>query len=67
MENQNAERIPEIDVQHKWYHVNWTMMPAKLAYLLNGARRIGFAPNLVLFLMAIGLNKKESGFIVGIG
>ena len=48
-------------------HVNWTMMPTKLAYFFNDARRLGFAPNLVMFLIAIGLKKEESGLIIGVG
>lgn len=55
------------NLKQKWYRVNSTMIPVKLAYFCNGARRIGFAPNLALFLIAIGLNKEESGFIVGLG
>lgn len=64
MENSNAN---ESDHKYKWYHINWTMVPTKLAYFCNDTRRLGFAPNLTLFLIAIGLNKEESGFIVGLG
>ena len=52
--------------QYRWYNINLSMVPTKLAYLFECARRIGFAPNLVLFLIGIGLNKEESGFIVGL-
>ena len=52
--------------QYKWYNVNWSMVSTKLAYFFECGRRIGFAPNLVLFLISIGLNKAESGFIVGL-
>lgn len=52
--------------QYKWYNVNMSMVPTKLAYFFECGRRIGFAPNLVLFLISIGLNKEESGFIVGL-
>ena len=52
--------------RYKWYHVNLSMVPTKLAYFFECGRRIGYAPNLVLFLISIGLNKAESGFIVGL-
>ena len=52
--------------RYKWYHVNMKMVPSKMAYFFEMARRLGFAPNLVLFLINIGLNKAESGFIVGL-
>ena len=52
--------------QYKWYNINMSMVPTKLAYFFECGRRIGFAPNLVLFLISIGLNKEESGFIVGL-
>lgn len=55
------------NLRYKWYNINWTMVPSKLAYFCEAGRRIGFAPNLALFLIAIGLNKEESGFIVGLG
>lgn len=51
---------------YKWYNVNTSMVPSKLAYFFECGRRIGYAPNLVLFLTGIGLNKAESGFIVGL-
>ena len=52
--------------QYKWYSINWSMVPTKLAYFFECGRRLGFAPNLVLFFISIGLNKEESGFIVGL-
>lgn len=52
--------------KYKWYHVNLKMVPSKMAYFFEMARRLGFAPNLILFLTSIGLNKAESGFIVGL-
>ena len=52
--------------QYKWYHINWSMVPTKLAYFCETGRRLGFAPNLVLFLISVGLNKEESGFIAGL-
>ena len=70
MNDPSAKEIQanEINRQgHKWYHANWTMMPTKLAYFFNDARRLGFAPNLVMFLIAIGLKKEESGLIMGVG
>ena len=52
--------------QYKWYNVNWNVVPTKLSYFFECGRGMGFAPNLVLFLISIGLNKEESGFIVGL-
>ena len=52
--------------RYKWYHINWNMLPTKLAYFCETGRRLGFSPNLALFLISIGLNKEESGFIVGL-
>ena len=52
--------------RYQWYQVNLRMVPTKLAYFFECGRRIGFAPNLALFLISIGLNKAESGFIVGL-
>ena len=52
--------------QYKWYHINWSMVSTKLAYFFECGRRIGFAPNLVLFLFSVGLNKEESGFILSL-
>ena len=68
MQNPRNEIQPnEINDQYKWYDINRTMVPTKLAYFFNGARRLGFAPNLTLFLIAIGLNKEQSGLILGVG
>ena len=52
--------------QYKWYNINWNVVPTKLSYFFECGRGMGFAPNLVLFLISIGLNKEESGFIVGL-
>lgn len=67
----DVTRIEDSDVksfnsQNKWYRINCSMAPTKLAYFCETGRRIGFAPNLALFLISIGLNKEESGFIVGL-
>ena len=52
--------------KHKWYHIDPNAIPAKCAYFFECARRIGYQPNLVMFLTSIGLNKAEAGFIVGL-
>lgn len=51
--------------RHKWYHINTSILPAKCSYFFECARRIGYSPNLILFLTSIGLTKLEAGFIVG--
>ena len=52
--------------KYKWYHIDPNAIPAKCAYFFECARRIGYQPNLVMFLTSIGLNKAEAGFIVGL-
>ena len=52
--------------KYKWYNVDPNAIPAKCAYFFECARRIGYQPNLVMFLTSIGMNKAEAGFIVGL-
>jgi len=44
---------------YKWYHVNLSVLPAKLAFIFH------IASFLVIFLTAIGLDKVEAGLIAG--
>ena len=57
----NDDRRPK----YRWYQVNKDILPAKIAYFLDVARRIGALPNLVLFFTGIGLNKVDAGLILG--
>eukprot|EP00111_Clytia_hemisphaerica_P004728 TCONS_00013579-protein len=52
--------------RYQWYRINPDAIPSKLAYFFECGRRIGFNPNLILFFTSIGLNKAESGFIIGL-
>ena len=51
---------------YKWYHVNTSTILHKLTYFSENARNLAFNPTLVLFLTGIGLNKTESGVIMGL-
>ncbi|XP_066924358.1 major facilitator superfamily domain-containing protein 6-like [Clytia hemisphaerica] len=74
---EDAEKIPlskleDIEIstedkrpKYRWYQVNKDILPAKIAYFLDVARRIGALPNLVLFFTGIGLNKVDAGLILG--
>ena len=53
--------------RYKWYNINQRALPSKCAYFVMNARRVGFKPNVALFLIGIGLNKAETGFISGLG
>ena len=55
----------EDKVIYKWYNINMSMLPAKLSYVFESGRRIGYDPNLVMFLTSVGLNKAQAGFIHG--
>ena len=55
---------PEVR-QYKWYNVNTEILPSKLAFFFDAARRVGCGANLVLFLTGIGLSKVEAGLILG--
>ena len=63
-EDENKDEEEKIET-YKWYNVNVTMIPAKLSFLFENAKRIGYTSTLMLFLTGIGLNKAEAGFIVG--
>ncbi|XP_066910348.1 major facilitator superfamily domain-containing protein 6-like [Clytia hemisphaerica] len=68
--NGNVETInnnKRSGAQYKWYDVNRRALPSKCAYFVMNARRVGFKPNVALFLIGIGLDKAETGFISGLG
>jgi len=50
---------------YKWYHVNLSVLPAKLAFIFHIARQVVVHAFLVIFLTAIGLDKVEAGLIAG--
>ena len=50
---------------YAWYHVNTSVLPAKLAFIFHIARQTSVHAFLVLFLTAIGLDKVEAGLIAG--
>jgi len=62
----NKEPVVEtVQSKYKWYHINANALPAKFAYFFECGRRIGYNPNLILFLTSIGLNKSPKKQSVG--
>ena len=66
-ENEEEQTIdyPLEKEEYKCYHVNTSILPSKIAFFCETGRRIGYAPNIALFLTSIGMNKAEAGFVVG--
>lgn len=50
----------------KWFHIDISILPAKLAYFTDAAKRLSVALFLLPFLTNIGLNKAEASLIIGI-
>jgi len=50
---------------YRWYHINREMLLSKIAYFLEGGRRMSYTPFLILFFTSIGLSKVEAGIILG--
>ena len=50
---------------YKWYNVNFEFLPAKLGYFFDTAKKMGYLPNMILFLTSLGLSNSESGIILG--
>ncbi|XP_065655335.1 major facilitator superfamily domain-containing protein 6 [Hydra vulgaris] len=46
-----------------WYYIDKGMIPAKLTYFFTGLERSSIAPYLAMFLVSIGLNLKQVGYV----
>ena len=67
MKSRTTSSMSPSQVKHlyKWYHINWEMVPSKIAYFLDKARRLCYTPFLIIFFTSIGLSKVEAGIILG--
>ena len=52
-------------VEKRWYHIDMEMLPAKVMFFFDAAKRQGTVPFMVAFFISLGLKKSEAGFIVG--
>ena len=50
---------------HRWYHINMGILPAKWCYFFDCGRKASTNANMILFLTQIGLDKGEAGLILG--
>ena len=50
---------------NRWYHIDLDMLPSKLLFSFDSAKRQGTVPFMVAFFNSLGLSKSEAGVIVG--
>ena len=52
--------------EQRWYTIDTSMLPAKLCYFFDCAGKVSVNVTIALFLTQIGLDKRETGIILGI-
>ncbi|XP_047138863.1 major facilitator superfamily domain-containing protein 6-like [Hydra vulgaris] len=60
----NLENVEDACNKEKWYYIDKDMIPAKLTYFFTGAEKSSVAPFLTIFLISIGLNLKQVGYVI---
>ena len=65
IEYEEEDEQPTTTNTYKWYHINIEFLPAKFGYFFDTAKRMGYLPNMILFLTSLGLSNSESGIILG--
>ncbi|XP_065678971.1 major facilitator superfamily domain-containing protein 6-like [Hydra vulgaris] len=60
----NLENVDDACNKEKWYYIDKDMIPAKLTYFFIGAERSSVSPFLTIFLISIGLNLKQVGYVI---
>lgn len=65
-EERNIQNSEDLSRKEKWYHINTSMLTSKGLNFFYGGKYSSYEPYIILFLISIGLDPVQAGFVGGI-